>query len=179
MAVKDLSVRTVEPDRVVPPFHDRKAVGNFAVADRLRPWSIRSKILRRQLFLRYRLPKICPVEDVNFEAFDRVAVFTKSKIAFNRLKKNANSTAMIALTCLETGQLLNDRRKAKHDANRMDSVSSLICDLSSFDWLLIVRDPYSRTLSAFLEKFQHESYIRSGLSPVLALAQGWRPQRRL
>ena len=68
---------------------------------------------------------------------------------------------MIALTRLETGQLLNSRMKAKHDANRMDSASSLICDLSSFDWLLIVRDPYSRTLSAFLEKFQHESYIRN------------------
>jgi hypothetical protein len=123
--------------------------------------SIRPKILRRQIFLRYRLPPICPVADVNIEAFDRVAVFKKNRIAFNRLKKNANSTAMIALTRLETGLLLKSPRAAKYDAVRMDDASVLHCNIAKFDWLLIVRNPYSRTLSAFLEKFQQERYVEN------------------
>lgn len=123
--------------------------------------SIRPKILRRQIFLHYKLPLICPLEDVNLEAFDRVAVFKKSRIAFNRLKKNANSTAMIALTRLETGLLQKSRRTAKHDADRMDDASVLLSNFAKFDWLLIVRDPYSRTLSAFLEKFQQARYVEN------------------
>jgi hypothetical protein len=94
--------------------------------------SIRPKVLRRHLFLRYKLPQICPVAEVNLEAFDRVAVFRKSKVAFNRLKKNANSTATIALARLETGLLPNSRRAAKHDADRMDSPRSLLLRSSTF-----------------------------------------------
>ena len=122
---------------------------------------IRPKVLRREIFLRYRLPQLCTAEDVNFDAFDRVAIFKKSKVAFNRLKKNANSTATIALTRLETGRLLRSPRTAKYDADRMDSPGVLLCDLTDFDWLLIVRDPYSRALSAFLEKFKQERYIQT------------------
>jgi Sulfotransferase family len=111
--------------------------------------------------LHYTLPLICPTGDVNLEAFHRVAVFRKSKVVFNRLKKNANSTAMIALTRLEQGLLLSSPRAAKHEACRLDAATLLFSDLAHFDWLLIIRDPYSRTLSAFLEKFEQESYIRS------------------
>lgn len=130
--------------------------------------NLRLKNIRRKIFLRYRLPLICPIEDVNLEAFHRVAVFKKSKVAFNRLKKNANSTAMIALTRLENGLLLGSRT-AKREACSLDTVSVLFSDLARFDWPLIIRDPYSRTLSAFLEKFGKELYIRKygdfGLSP--------------
>jgi Sulfotransferase family len=98
---------------------------------------------------------------LNLEAFDRVAVFRKSRVAFNRVKKNANSTAVIALTRLENGLLLASTRTAKQGACRLDAASVVLSDLANFDWLLIVRDPYSRTLSAFLEKFQKESYVKN------------------
>jgi hypothetical protein len=67
---------------------------------------------------------------------------------------------MIALTRLENG-LLSNSRTSKRQACALDDLSTLAYNLSVFDWLLIVRDPYSRTLSAFLEKFRREDYIRN------------------
>ena len=148
---------------------------------------IRPKVLRREIFLRYRLPQLCAAEDVNFDAFDRVAIFKKSKVAFNRLKKNANSTATIALTRLETGRLLRSPRTAKYDANRMDSPGVLLCDLTGFDWLLIVGTLFARSLSipgkiqtrAVHPNLREFRAFSGGLSPVFMLAQGWGPERRL
>jgi Sulfotransferase family len=148
------------------PFNEYDTISPFSPR-RLPMWNLRKlkkKVrpsnLRRQIFFNYRLPSLCKIEEVNVEAFDRIAVFRKSKIAFNRLKKNANSTVMIALTRLENGLLLNSTLTAKREASGLDDASVLFADLAHFDWLLIVRDPYSRTLSAFLEKFQKELYIR-------------------
>ena len=131
-----------------------------------RLWTLRKltkrfkpKYIRRQILFRYRLPQVCSMKDVNREALHRVAVFGRSKIVFNRLRKNANSTAMIALTRLENGLLLNSRT-SKREACDLDDFTALAYNLSVFDWLLIIRDPYSRTLSAFLEKFRREDYIR-------------------
>jgi len=37
---------------------------------------------------------------------------------------------------------------------------AILEDLGRYSWFTVIRDPYSRTLSAFLDKFRREEFIR-------------------
>jgi hypothetical protein len=99
-----------------------------------------------------------PGAPLNWAAARRVAVFPRLGLAYNRIKKNANTTVVILLRELESG-VVEDRDVAKDRAR-------LLFDLAPDErarplaFLVVVRNPYSRVLSAFLNKFGSERYRR-------------------
>ncbi len=97
-------------------------------------------------------------EGLNWSAARRVAVFPRLGLAYNRIKKNANTTVVLLLRELDTG-VIEDRDVAKVQA-------PLLFDLSREElsrplaFFVVVRNPYSRVLSAFLNKFGNPVYAR-------------------
>lgn len=99
-------------------------------------------------------------EEINSGAVRRVAVFPNLGLAYNRIKKNANTSTVILLRQIETG-MIEERNAAKWNARTFFDLST--SELKSLDHLhsfVIIRNPYSRTLSAFLEKFRSSHYQR-------------------
>jgi hypothetical protein len=94
----------------------------------------------------------------NWKAVKKFAVYPDLGIAYNRIKKNANTTTVILLREMETGRV-EDRESAKN--NSQNPVSLPIYSILSLQknfFFIIIRNPYSRVLSAFLEKFRLEQY---------------------
>ncbi len=95
---------------------------------------------------------------VNSLAINRIVVFPELGFAYNRIKKNANTSTVILLRELQINSI-ETRNHAKWNAKRY-------FDLSREEWrrigdmhlFIIIRDPYSRVLSAFLDKFRSDRY---------------------
>lgn len=92
---------------------------------------------------------------------NHVAVFPKLKICFNRVKKSGNTTISAFLTDIsgdsETESadefkraLLKPRAMPVKELQRLPSYYSFV----------VVRDPYSRALSAFLQKVAHGQSLK-------------------
>ena len=101
-----------------------------------------------------------PQHEINSSAVKRIAIFPKYRVAFNRIQKNANSTTMLILDCVQNGKISSIERSK-------DQVNPILkarlrgpIALSDYKLLLVTRSPYSRTLSAFLYKFQIEEFIK-------------------
>lgn len=91
----------------------------------------------------------------------RVAVFPELGVAFNRVKKNANTTLTMLLREMSGGGAAH-RDLAKWEAlTPLDLPAGQRAGLDRLHWLVVVRNPYSRVLSAFLDKFREEKYRRS------------------
>jgi hypothetical protein len=96
----------------------------------------------------------------NWDAVQKFAVYPNLRIAYNRIKKNANTTTVILLREMETG-LVEDRERAKNNSQSPISLNiSSIFSLRDCFFFIVIRNPYSRVLSAFLEKFRLEQYRR-------------------
>ncbi|MCC6305038.1 MAG: sulfotransferase family 2 domain-containing protein [Rhodobacteraceae bacterium] len=114
--------------------------------------ALRAPAVARHLRARF------PGAPLNWGATRRIAVFPGLGLAYNRVKKNANTTVVILLRELESG-VIEDRDVAKDRAR-------LLFDLAPAElarplaFLVVVRNPYSRVLSAFLNKFGAERYRR-------------------
>lgn len=109
-------------------------------------------------------------QHIQKNAMRSVALFPKIGLAYNRIKKNANTSVMILLTELETGAV-KERRAAKKNSIRLSSPPLMeISKLAKYQYFIIVRNPYSRLLSAFLDKFRrekfHERYNQFDLTPA-------------
>jgi hypothetical protein len=113
---------------------------------------------REFIFKKHAASSFCDPAKINSSALGRLAFFPKIGVMYNRVRKNANSTTMIALSCLENGFVLGEK-SAKRNAIRWHHLQTQFMDLSQFKRLLIVRDPYARTLSAFRDKFSKQMYI--------------------
>lgn len=100
-------------------------------------------------------------------AIHRVALYPELGLAYNRVKKNANTTLTILLRELAGGEAVH-RDIAKWEATTpLDLPISQLHTLTALRWIVVVRNPYSRVLSAFLDKFREEKYQRShGKFPV-------------
>lgn len=97
---------------------------------------------------------------INRRAISRVAVFPELNLAYNRVKKNANTSTIILLRQLESGGI-EERNDAKWNARTyFDFPDPALHGLDSLHLFIIVRNPYSRVLSAFLDKFRTERYQR-------------------
>ncbi|MFU8779885.1 MAG: sulfotransferase family 2 domain-containing protein [Kiritimatiellia bacterium] len=97
---------------------------------------------------------------VTWKAVESVAVFPELGLAYNRIKKNANTSVMILLRQLAYG-VVDSRKEAKRKSKTLLDLS--LAELRSLDPLhlfVVIRNPYSRVLSAFLDKFRDESYRR-------------------
>lgn len=133
---------------------------------------------------------------VNLRAAHRVVVVPRLGLAFNRIKKNANTTVVSLLQEIETGRVAH-RDIAKWEARTLwDLGPRALAGLGALRFAVVVRNPYSRLLSAFLDKFREPGYRRRHgefpLAPegfaefVRWLEAGglqrdahWGPQRRL
>lgn len=109
------------------------------------------------VFKHHTISSFCHPAEVNSAALRRLAIFPELGVIYNRVKKNANSTTVVALSALENG-VLSDSRSAKKNTVRWHQLKTQCMDLNQFKRLLIIRDPYSRTLSAFREKFRQDIY---------------------
>ncbi len=97
---------------------------------------------------------------VRLRAATRVAVFPELGLAYNRIKKNANTSTIILLRQLEAGQV-EERNDAKWNAKTWFDLSADELDrLDALHLFVIIRNPYGRVLSAFLDKFRSPRYQR-------------------
>lgn len=83
---------------------------------------------------------------VNKSALRKIVVNTEFGICYNRIQKNANTTTVDLLGAISGG-----------DAVRIAALNpDEIARLNKFRFFVVVRSPYSRTLSAFLQKLSTE-----------------------
>lgn len=95
----------------------------------------------------------------------RLAVFPRLGAVYNRIQKNANTTTMLLLDALEVGHLRSiPQSKGQHllfyKAWALGRFS-----LENARYMVVVRSPFSRALSAFLFKFRfmrHTAMTRYG-----------------
>lgn len=93
-------------------------------------------------------------------ALRRVAVFPGLGLAYNRIKKNANTSVLLLLRELETGTP-EARAEAKWNVSTLlDIAPADQHQIAKLTYFVVIRNPYSRVLSAFLDKFRHEKYRR-------------------
>lgn len=85
-------------------------------------------------------------------ALSRVAVAPRSGFLYNRIQKNANSSLITLVHYLETGRsdgVIASRRSVSH---LIDWPTGRLVELADLPRMVVIRSPYSRTLSAFLNK---------------------------
>lgn len=98
---------------------------------------------------------------LNTAALKSVAVFPKLGIAFNRIKKNANSTSVVVLHRLETG-VLEHELAAKRASLHLEKMPPTFWPaVGRLRYAVVVRNPYSRVLSAFMNKFAKATYVEA------------------
>jgi len=98
-------------------------------------------------------------DGINSAAARNIALFPKLNLAFNRVKKNGNSTAVSLLHALEEGSFTSAHHAKRQSSLVRTASLSRLMNAGAYFHFVIVRDPYSRTLSAFLNKFSKPSYV--------------------
>lgn len=122
------------------------------------------------------LSRLRPGVPANLRAVRRVAFFPRLGLAFNRIKKNANTSLMILLSELEAeaaaragaagpgagpvGDLPPGALIDRSVATLFDLGAEDLARLDRFHFFVVVRNPYGRVLSAFLDKFRHPDWRR-------------------
>lgn len=96
----------------------------------------------------------------NRAALRHLAFFPNLGVAFNRVKKNANSALILLLHEMETGQSAVSAQAKDQTPNLFELPRAELDRLDRFAVFTTIRDPYSRVLSAFLDKFRQEAYRR-------------------
>lgn len=111
---------------------------------------------------------------INWRAARWVAVYPSLGIAYNRIQKNANSSAVVLLNDLEQGYVEHQRIAKKNTRTLFDfgpHASRIPADLT---YMVIIRNPYSRVLSAFLNKFKEGSRLRKQHGDFEQTPEGFR-----
>ncbi len=98
------------------------------------------------------------LRNVNWKAAKMVTIYPSLNITYNRIKKNANTTATILLREMETG-IVDIRGHARNKSFNFQTLPfRSILALRQHCFFVVVRNPYSRVLSAFLDKFRDDEY---------------------
>jgi Sulfotransferase family len=115
---------------------------------------VKYQVARPALWLKYG-------SDANWSVVDRIAVYPRLNLAYNRVRKNANTTVVSLLNEIETGNSAKSRREAKHNSGRLYRSPSALLKIRSLRFFVVIRNPYTRVLSAFLDKFRYEPYLQA------------------
>lgn len=124
-------------------------------------------LLRRNLENLARAPLALRAVDARFgkgvarrTALRRMVFFPALGIGFNRIKKNANTALLLTLLEMQEGSV--SAATAAKDAvpNLFDLPRAELRRFDRYALLVTLRNPYSRVLSAFLDKFRFEPYRR-------------------
>ena len=114
------------------------------VNDRALPWVLKNKF---------------DPDSISLSASRHVSLFPKLNLAFNRVKKNGNSTTMSILHAMEHGSVA-DSNDAKRQAAHLRRANPLLfMSAGKLFYVVIIRNPYSRLLSAFLNKFAKSEFV--------------------
>lgn len=93
---------------------------------------------------------------VNFRGIKPTIVIDKYKVVYNTIHKNG-STSMVVLWNTVLSGAVEHPKVALRKMRRIATLNeSEIRDLKTYRWLLIVRNPYARAMSAFFDKFRRE-----------------------
>jgi hypothetical protein len=96
-----------------------------------------------------------PKVSVDRENVKKLAVFPRLGVVYNRIQKNANTTTMLLLDGLETGAVRSiPESKGQHLLFYKAWLSGRF-SLQDARYLVVVRSPLSRALSAFMFKFDY------------------------
>ena len=114
--------------------------------------------------------------NIRSQNISRVVFYPSIKVAYNRIGKSGNSSVVLYLHDAIQGQQskIFDYKKSKRDAINLgiDLIQlskewSKLLRLHQYSFFTVVRNPWSRTLSAFLDK------IADGLSEKYAFVDGF------
>ena len=98
-------------------------------------------------------------DELNEAALRRVAVSHRYGILYNRIQKNANSSLIAWFHRIEHGTT-KSIIKSRRDMLHLDRVApGQVAKIATYRRLIVIRNPYSRVLSAFLEKFRYDHII--------------------
>ena len=98
-------------------------------------------------------------EDINVSALGNVSLFPELNLAFNRVKKNGNSATISTLHHMNGNKFTSSQQAKKKSIHLTDGNARVLMNLDSFSYFVITRNPYSRILSAFLNKMDKSNYI--------------------
>lgn len=122
------------------------------------------RYVRRALlnpFAQGRFLRSFPTRITNPGAFPHLAYFPRLGICYNRIKKNGNTSVVLLLSKFETG-LDKPRKETKRALLSLgDLPLPEMMRLGRYRYCVVTRDPYTRVLSAFLEKFRLEEFQRT------------------
>ncbi|HSO47471.1 MAG TPA: sulfotransferase family 2 domain-containing protein [Rhizobiaceae bacterium] len=88
------------------------------------------------------------------DAIPRVCYIKEYDLLYNRIQKNANSNTMVLWNHLVNARMDSVIKSRNKIAHLHDLGSATLSRLGRSRSLLVIRDPYSRVLSAFLDKFR-------------------------
>jgi len=96
---------------------------------------------------------------INYNNLNHVVIDRKNRLIFNRIPKNANTyVCNIIFNQLGHVSVKEGKSTKKHGPNFRNTL--LLHDIKDFRRLLVVRDPATRVLSAFLDKFRKQKYLQ-------------------
>jgi hypothetical protein len=110
----------------------------------------------RNWVLERALKEAFPETAIQRKNLRRVAVFPRSGVIYNRIQKNANTTTMLILDRLETGNIRSIAASKGQNAIVIGAAIKGQLNLSGARSWLVTRNPYTRILSAFLYKFHFD-----------------------
>lgn len=112
-------------------------------------------------------------ETVNANAIKNVCYIARYNVLYNRVKKNANSNTMVLWNYILNSRMDAVIKSRSRITHIYDLAPARLGQLEQYNTLLIKRDPYSRVLSAFLDKFKH-AHIREAHGAFELSPQGFR-----
>jgi len=107
----------------------------------------------KSLIVKREIGRRLPGVPVTSSIAKRLAVFPDLGIVYNRIQKNANTTTMLILDSLEVGKVRTITQSKGQHVLLFKAWMQGRLKLEKARYMVVVRSPYGRALSAFLYKF--------------------------
>lgn len=118
-----------------------------------------SRMVRRALSLPLTMRRLSAhYGALRWRAAANVAVFPELGLAYNRIKKNANTSVLLLLQQMAQGKVDNRKDVKRKTGTLLDLSRDELRTLDRLHLFVVIRNPYSRVLSAFLDRFRNPDY---------------------